>query len=73
MDMNLDSLSFVGFGADRIGLMATLFSLPIEHIDVHLTPVGCTNIVLPWSSQKNMTCVHVNHITSNKILVKFVN
>ena len=49
------------------------FTLPSEHIDVPFISVGSTNIVLLCSPQKNITCVHINHITCNRILIKLTN
>ena len=65
MDMNLGFSSSAGFGAGGTELMITLFTLSREHIDVLFTSLGSINIVLSWSPPKNMTCVRVNHITSN--------
>ena len=43
MDMNLDSFSFVGLGINGIGLIATLYALPTEHIDDFFTFVDSVN------------------------------
>ena len=56
-----------------VWLQDNSFTLPSEHIDVLFTFMYSVNIMLLWSLLKNMTLVHIDNITSNKILIEFVN
>ena len=47
-------------------------TLPSKHIYVLPSSMGSIDVMLPQSSQKNMTLVHIN-ITSNGILIVFIN
>jgi len=72
MDMNLGSSSFVSFGRWNWP-HDNSFTLPREHIDILNTSIGSVNIMLPWSPQKYVTCIHIDNITNNEILIKLAN
>ena len=65
--------SSVDFEIGGAGLMATFLPFQENHINVLSTLVDCTNIILSWSPQKYMTCIHVDNIIGNEILIKLVN
>jgi len=44
-------------------------TVPSKHIYVLSSSMGSINIMLSWPSQKNMKLVHVDDITSNRILI----
>ena len=54
-------------------LQGDLLALPSEHVDISLASMGSIDIVLSWSPQKYVTCIHTDNITSNEIFIKLAN